>query len=253
MLWIRLLLFVLVLSTSTRIVRAGEFAEIVRRGHLVVAVKDNLRPLGFRDQHGHLQGFEIDLARQLARGLLGDSTAVLLKPVANQKRLTALLSGEVDVAIANLTATENRRRIVTFSQPYYTSGTGLITQKPSLRNAQDLRTVAVLQQSHNISVIRSALPAAKLVGVRTYRDAKTSLETDKAEAFAGDQVVLAGWIQQHSQYRSLGPPIARRPLAIALPKGQQYNSLLEKINQSLEQLKQTRWLQQRLQYWGLRR
>ncbi|MGL5192033.1 MAG: transporter substrate-binding domain-containing protein, partial [Chroococcales cyanobacterium] len=50
---------------------AAELAEIQQRGQLIVAVKDNVRPMGFRAGNGNLQGFEIDIARRLAQELLG--------------------------------------------------------------------------------------------------------------------------------------------------------------------------------------
>lgn len=232
-------------------VQAAEWSEIARRGHLVVAVKDNLRPLGFRDQQGQLQGFEIDLARQLAQKLLGDPKAVVLQPVLNQERLEQVTSGEVDVAIANLTATDNRRRIVNFSVPYYTSYTSLITKHSEIKTASDLKTVAVLQRSHNIAILRSAFPTVQLVGVRSYQQARTALTEKNVDAFAGDHAVLTGWRQQQPGYRVVGQPLARRPLAVALPKGLQYDSLLARINTALTQLRQSGWLQQRQQHWGL--
>ncbi len=55
---------------------AAEMPEIQQRGYLKIAVKDNLRPLGFRDANGNLQGLEIDLAQRLAVDLLGKADAV---------------------------------------------------------------------------------------------------------------------------------------------------------------------------------
>jgi polar amino acid transport system substrate-binding protein len=235
----------------TDIVRAAEWSVIADRGHLIVAVSETVRPLGFRDTQGQLQGFEIDIARQLALELLGDPGAVVLKPVLNPDRLTAVTSGRVDIAIANLTLTENRKRVVNFSQPYHQSATGLITSSSRIRTAQDLTAIAVLQRSHNIAILRSAFPDARLVGVSTYQEAQAALAEHKADAFGGDQVVLTGWQQQNPNYRTVGQPLAPRSLAIALPKGLQYNSLLERINQSLRQLSESGWLLQRRQYWGL--
>ncbi len=71
-------------------VQSAELEEIERRGELIVAVKDNLRPLGFRDANGKLQGLEIDLARRLAEELLGNPDAVVLQPVTNRDRLTVV-------------------------------------------------------------------------------------------------------------------------------------------------------------------
>jgi len=48
---------------------ARPWSEVVDSGRLRVAVKDNLKPLGFRTPQGELQGFEIDLARELGSRL----------------------------------------------------------------------------------------------------------------------------------------------------------------------------------------
>lgn len=63
---------------------AAELPKIQRRGYMSIAVKNNLRPLGFSDANGNLQGLEIDLATQLAVDLLGKPNAVKLQPVANR-------------------------------------------------------------------------------------------------------------------------------------------------------------------------
>lgn len=86
--------------TVPQVAEAAELEEIQQRGYLIVAVKDNVPPLGFRNEAGELVGLEVDLARRLAQELLGRSDAVVLQPVANQERLDAVLQGEVDMAIA---------------------------------------------------------------------------------------------------------------------------------------------------------
>ncbi|MEB3161288.1 MAG: transporter substrate-binding domain-containing protein, partial [Synechocystis sp.] len=90
-----------------------------KRGKLRVGVKDNLRPLGFRDQNGELQGLEVAIARRLALELLGDENAVELIPVKNQDRLSLLLEGQVDCLIAQMGQNAARDRLVDFSAPYY--------------------------------------------------------------------------------------------------------------------------------------
>jgi len=50
--------FVAVSLVALAPVQSAELDEIEERGKLIVAVKDNLRPLGFRDAAGNLQGLE---------------------------------------------------------------------------------------------------------------------------------------------------------------------------------------------------
>jgi polar amino acid transport system substrate-binding protein len=246
------LLLTLVLFTPQKSLTA-QLEEIQNRGKLIVAVKDDLRPLGFVDTEGNLQGLEIDLAKKLAEELLGDSEAVEFLPVNNQERLDVVMDGKADLAIARVTATESRSRLVNFSPYYYLDGTGIITKNPLLNNLKDLenQTIAVLNKSTTIPVIRQAVPTAKLIGVDSYQEAYAILESGKAMAFAGDQTVLAGWIQEYPEYYLLKERLSGEPLAVVMPKGLQYVELRSKVNQAIAELKESGWLRERANYWGL--
>ncbi|MEO0458499.1 MAG: transporter substrate-binding domain-containing protein [Cyanobacteria bacterium P01_A01_bin.114] len=232
---------------------SAELAEIQERGYLIVAVKDNWHPLGFRDQTGELIGFEIDIARRLAEELLGDPNAVELQPVSNLDRVNQVVEGIVDVAIANITITPQRQRITSFSLPYYLDGVGFITQSPQIQALEDLRTgqIALLNDSSTVAQVRYILPGATLTPVTTYQEALTLLTSQQVDAFAGDATLLAGWAQQDDSYHLLPDIISVEPLAIAIPKGTQYSSLRREINQLITTWHDEGWLQERANYWGL--
>ena len=232
---------------------AAELTEIENRGKITIAVKDNLRPLGYKDSQDDLIGLEIDLARRLALDILGDADAVNLVPVSNQERLKVVIDDEVDIAIARVSDTSSRRRLVDLSPHYYLDGTGIITKDITFAKADDLitGTIAVLYKSTTIAVIRNRLPQAKLVGVASYQEALSLLEAGEIDAFAGDRSVLAGWQQEYPQYRLLPERLSGEPLCIVMPKGLQYQSLRSKIYQALQDWRQSGWLQERIEYWGL--
>jgi len=232
---------------------AAELQEIQQRGKLIVAVKDNLRPLGFRDPTGNLQGLEIDLARRLATEILGRSEAVVLQPVANRDRLPVLLEGKVDLTIAKVTATAARSRLVDLSAAYYLDGAALLTKDATLRTLRDLsgKKIAVLNGSTTISQVRFALPNAQLVGVDSYEAARSRLETGDVAAFAADVSVLTGWVQEYPQYRILDSRLSTEALCIVMPKGLQYDPLRRLVNRAIARWKAEGWLQERATYWGL--
>ncbi len=233
---------------------AAELAEIRQRGHLVVAVKDNLYPLGYRNPSTQaLEGFEIDLARQLAEALLGAPDRLVLKPVLNADRLSAVAAGEVDLAIANITVTPERLRQVSFSLPYYRSGSGILTRSPQLNRLQLLyrQAIAVLQPSVTLPSLRSRLPEAQLIGVPSYQVAQELLAEGTVAAIVGDQVILAGWAQTQSDYYFYPTGLRHHPLAIALPKGVQYEPLQSAVDSHLKHLQQTDQLQVLQRRWGL--
>ncbi len=232
---------------------AEDLRAIQQRGYLIVAVKDNLPSLGFRGKDGQLQGLEIEIAQRLASELLGKANALVLKPVLNQDRLSTVLNGKADIAIARVTMTSSRSRVVSFSIPYYLDGTALVTKMATLQKPFDVgnQTIAVLENSTSVDVIRNRLPQARLVGVSSYEGAKQLLDRGEAVAFAADVSVLTAWVREFPQYRLLTPTLSVEPLCIVIPKGLQYDELRRQINLILTRWQTEGWLKQRATYWGL--
>ena len=232
---------------------AADLQTIQQRGRLIVAVKDNVRPLSFRGMDGRLQGLEVEVAQQLAQELLGQKTAVELQPVVNQDRLAAVMDGKADIAIAHITGTPSRSRLVSLSIPYYLDGTALITRDAAIQRLGDLGkvSIAVLDGSSTIATLRYRLPGARLIGVPSYEAAHALLEKREVVAFAADASVLAGWVQEFPQYRLLSPTLSAEPLCIVMPKGLQYNDLQLRVNQIITRWVADGWLRERATYWGL--
>lgn len=232
---------------------AEELKAIQKRGYLIVAVKDNLAPLAFKDSAGQLQGFEIELAQRLAQELLGQATALRLQPVTNQQRLPVVLDEKVDLTIARVTATSSRARLVSFSLPYYMDGTAFVVKNAKLQRLSDLsrQKIAVLNGSSTIATVRYLLPNSNLVGVNSYAEGQAFLETGKAIAFAADVSVLSGWVREYPHYRLLPSLLSAEPLCVVMPKGVQYDDLRRQVNTAIARLHAEGWLRQRAIYWGL--
>lgn len=233
--------------------QAAELAEIVERGYLVVGVKDNVRPLGFRDEAGQLQGLEIDLARRLGEQLLGNPEAVVLQPLSNRDRLLAVVEDRVDLAIARVTATRPRSHQVQFSDAYYLDGTALITLDPFVERLGDIRqqTIAVLAGSSTIAVVRHRLPEARLIGVASYQEARSRLESGDAVAFAADVSVLSGWVQEYPEYHLIPSLLSTEPLCVVMPRGLQYDALYRQVSDNIRRWQREGWLEQQALRWGL--
>ena len=89
---------------------AGEsLLDTVRsRGSVLCGVNDVLPGFGVVNEDGSYSGFDVDLCRAVAAGVLGDSEAVEYVPLVADARFTALQSGEIDVLIRNTTWTSTR-------------------------------------------------------------------------------------------------------------------------------------------------
>lgn len=246
-------LAIALLAATPGTIVARQWSEIESEGELKVAVKDNVRPLGFTDETGDLAGLEIDIARKLAEELLQDSEALEFVPVANRERLQVILEDEVDLAIARVSVTTPRSRIVDFSPYYYLDGTGIVTKDTEIPNINSLNAqkIAVLKDSATIAVVRNRLPEATLIGADSYQQARELIETNRADAFAGDRSILTGWIQEYPAYKLLPQRLSGAALAIVMPKGLQYQELRSKVDRAVANWKESGWLQERIEYWGL--
>jgi polar amino acid transport system substrate-binding protein len=234
--------------------QAGTLKEIQQRRKLIVAVKDNLPLLGFRDRSGNLQGLEIDIARKLATEIFGNANSIQLVPVANQDRLKAAIEGTADLTIARVTITPTRSRVVDFSRYYYLDGTSVITKQASLNQNQDLagKKVAVLNNSSTIAALQYMIPQAQLVGVNSYQQAQSLLNTGKVVAVAADRSLLLGWQQSDPSYRLFPDKLSTEALGIVMPKGMQYDPLRQLVDRSIRQWQADGWLKERVKYWGLK-
>ena len=88
-------------------------AAIADRGRLVVGVDQNTYFFGFRNpSSGELEGFDIDLAREIARSIFGDPDRIDLRVVDASQRESALQSGEVDLVVRTYSITCERKRDV---------------------------------------------------------------------------------------------------------------------------------------------
>jgi polar amino acid transport system substrate-binding protein len=234
--------------------QAGTLKEIQQRRKLIVAVKDNLPLLGFRDRSGNLQGLEIDIARKLATDIFGNPDSIQLVPVANQDRLKAAIEGTADLTIARVTITPTRSRVVDFSRYYYLDGTGIATKQASLNQNQDLagKKVAVLNNSSTIAALQYMIPQAQLVGVNSYQQARNLLNAGKVAAVAADRSLLLGWQQSDPSYRLFPDKLSTEALGIVMPKGMQYDPLRQLVDRSIRQWQADGWLKERVKYWGLK-
>lgn len=231
---------------------SSDWATIQKRGRLVVGVKDNLPPLGFQDASGNLVGFEIDIARELAKELLGSDRSLELVPVANRDRLPALSADRVDLLVAQLTLTNNRSRLVDFSYPYYTDSTALIAKRGSQLNQFNDRTpIAVLKGSSAIAVLQYALPKSPLIGVNSYQEGLAALQAGKVRAFAGDNSAIVRWLRENPDFAQVGELPSSSSLAIALPRGLQYDELRQRVFNVVDKWRNNGWLRERATFWGL--
>ena len=160
--------------------------KVMERGKIVVGVKADYKPWGFRDESGNLVGMEIDMAQDVADAM---GVELELVPVQSSNRMQFLEQGKIDLMIATMSDRPDRRKIVGITQPnYYTSGTNIMSPKAlAFKNWEDLRDKPVCgKQGAFYNQIVEERYGAKIVAFTGNAEAKQALRDNKCIAWVYD-------------------------------------------------------------------
>ncbi|MCT7667744.1 transporter substrate-binding domain-containing protein [Shinella kummerowiae] len=112
--------------------KADQLEKVKERGKLVVGIKTDYPPFGYLGADGQVKGFEIDIAKFVAKELLGSADAIELVPVVASNRIELLNAGRIDAIFATLGTNPDRAKIIDFTHEYYQmEGMVLLTSKDS--------------------------------------------------------------------------------------------------------------------------
>jgi ABC-type amino acid transport substrate-binding protein len=151
--------------------------------HLRVAVLENAPPMAFRDAHGRLTGFTIEIGRAICADMQVTCT---FQPTTLNRVVDQLAAGEADVAAVSLLETPERRAKILFAKPYFRSVSlwfaraGVTPGQPGIRvavvgasaqerfaRARGWETVAVQTNGELIEPLRAGIAQAAIVPMGT--------------------------------------------------------------------------------------
>jgi len=188
----------------------GKLNEVLKRGTVIVGTGSTNPPWHFEDEKGDLQGFDIEMARLLAKGLFDDPTKIQFVRQASDARVPNLQTGQVDVVFQFMTVTAQRAQLVAFSIPYYRGGVGTLLRKHSphagaldLAKAGKHVKVSILQNVYAESLVRAAIPKAEVMQLDSVANAVLALDAGRVDAAAIDDSTVR-WLARQSpdKYKS---------------------------------------------------
>ncbi len=160
--------------------------KVMESGKIVIGVKADYKPWGFRDESGALVGMEIDMANDVAAAMGVEAELV---PVQSSNRMQFLEQGKVDMFIATMSDRADRREIVGIPGPnYYTSGTNIMSPKAlSFKEWEDLRGKPVCgKQGAFYNQIVEERYGVEIVAFTGNAEAKQALRDKKCVAWVYD-------------------------------------------------------------------
>jgi polar amino acid transport system substrate-binding protein len=227
-------------------------AEIKKRGKLRVGVS-TIVPWAMHDKDGNLIGFEIDVAKKIARDLGVD---VEFYPDEFRYLIPDLLDNRFDVIISNLSISTNRAMQVNFSAPYNSTDLSLIANRKLAGGFQTMAdfdkpgvTIGVLDMSLAVDVTSNAFPNAQLKTYVEDGDLFQALLDGKISAAVADSPEPEIISKLYSDQVDLPATkvLATFPAAFATRRGDM--DFINFLNSWIEARTVNQWLERRRNYW----
>jgi len=183
----------------------GTLEKIARTGELLIGYRTDASPLSYENADGTPSGYSVDLCRRIAAGVkahLGkDDLETKFVPVTSDERISAIVSGKIDIECGSTTITLSRMQEVDFTLPTFVTGGGVLTlAENGIKTLSDLsgKKVAVVNGTTTVEQLKSYLKEnlidAQVVTVANRKDGMNKLTHGEITAFASDQIVLIGQI-----------------------------------------------------------
>jgi polar amino acid transport system substrate-binding protein len=201
----------------------GSFMQrIERRGYVIAGVDQNTLLFAyFNPLDRQLEGFEIDMLRQLSKAIFGDPNRIKFQAITTAERIAAVQSGKVDVVADAMTITCERRQQVDFSTAYYDAGQKILV--PSNSTARSVaalggKPVCATIGSTSLATLENLVPRPKSYMVPQRTDCLVAMQQGLVDAITSDDAILLGFKAQDPNTKIVGPRFADEPYGMAIRK-----------------------------------
>ncbi len=204
---------------------------------LIVATDTAFVPFEFKQGNQYV-GFDIDLWAAIAKELKLDYT---LKPMDFSGIIPALQTRNVDLALAGITITDERKRAIDFSDGYYKSGLMVMVRanNDEVKSVKDLdgKVLAVKSGTGSVDYAKEHIKAKELHQFPNIDNAYMELGTNRADAVLHDTPNILYFIKTAGQgkFKAVGNSLEAQQYGIAFPKG---SDLRDKVNGALKTLRE---------------
>jgi polar amino acid transport system substrate-binding protein len=212
------------------------------RGRLIVGVSADNYLFGYQNpETGQLEGFDIDVAKRIAREIFGtDVGKIEYRVMTFAQRIPALNAkaekDRVDMVADIMTINCTRWNQISFSSQYYDAGQRMLVRRDSrVKTVNDLngQRVCVADGSTSLDNMKR-YPKVKLVTVDDVSDCMVLFQQGTVDALVSDDTVLVGFAKQDPYARVVteGDPLSSEPYGLGVNK--EHPEFVRFINSVLE-------------------
>jgi polar amino acid transport system substrate-binding protein len=179
---------------------ARTISQIKESGKVVIGVFSDKAPFGYVDAKGEYQGYDIYFGNRIAEDL---GVAVEYISVEPASRVEYLVTGKVDIILANFTVTEERAKAVDFALPYMKVALGVVSPSDAFITAPEQlngKTLIVTKCTTAETYFANNYPEVKLLKFDQYTEAYEALLDGRGDAFSTDNTEVLAWALQNDGF-----------------------------------------------------
>ncbi|GAB1691409.1 glutamate ABC transporter substrate-binding protein [Krasilnikovia sp. M28-CT-15] len=195
-------------------------AQIQKQGRLVLGTSQDTLLFSSRNPFtGTVEGFDVDMGRQIAEAIFGDPSKLKIKVIANDKRVPYAADGTVDLVAYTMTMNCARWKQVNFSTVYYDAGQKVLVSSSSpAKGIADLGGKRVCAPNGSTSLDNIAKnPARPIpVGRAGFGDCLVAFQQNEVDAISTDDTILAGLAAQDPYAKVVGDRFTDEPYGLAM-------------------------------------
>lgn len=202
-----------------------------------VGTEPTFAPFEFQEKDSkEFAGFDMDLARAIGKQL---GKKVEIQNMGFDALIPALNSGNIDAVAAGMSITDERKKAVTFSDPYYTSGLVVVVTKDNndVKSIKDLEGKKIAVQIGTTGADKAAkVPGAKVTSFNTNAEVFLELENKGVDAVIIDKPVAQYYLTKEGKDKDkiVGDTMDAESYGFALKKD---SKLAADFNKALAELK----------------
>lgn len=212
---------------------------------IVIGIKYEQPALGLKKPDGTFEGFDVDVAKYIAKDLGVPESGIEFKEARSENRETFLAGGQVDLVIATYSITPTRIPKVTFGGPYYVAhqDTMVKTDNTTIKKAADLKGKKICKAtgSNSWKRVTEGPPDGKLalkatlVEASGYAECVAKLKTGALDAVSTDDLILAGFAsQQKGAFKLINDPFTDEKYGVGIKKNDK--ETCEAVNKSITKM-----------------
>ena len=199
--------------------------KIIQSGELRVGMEPGYMPFEMKDKKGNIIGYDVDMARKMAKDM---GVKLTLVPTSWDGIIAGLVTDKFDIIMSGMTITQQRNLKINFADPYIVIGQTLMMKKEleaTIKTASDLdkegfTIVTKLGVTGEIAA-KKFFKKAKVVTFETESDAISEVLNGKADAMIYDQPYNSIFMADKGKDKliHLDKPLTYEPLGWAIRKG----------------------------------